>query len=204
MASTSTVLRRPSRPSQAGRPCSRMARRKSSSAAWWPRMSLTAADVALAFWSPPSLRTRVGSGLVQIGADQQILFDGERAFGAAELDAARIAGKNRCSRDERAEGAVGKFQESYERVFGFDFVQLARPSSACTAVTSPQSHKQQIHRVHALIHQRAAAIERGGAAPFRAAVIFRRAPPFHARFGQDGLAENSAVEQGFHAAQIGL
>ena len=103
-------------------------------------------------------------GFVEIGADQQILFDCQRAFGAGEFDAAGIAGEDGRGGDQGAKGAVRKFQESDERVFGFDFVKRCGHFRLHGGDVAPEP-EQQIDGVHALIDQRAAAIERERAAP---------------------------------------
>ena len=74
----------------------------------------------------------------------------------------------------------------------------------CTRVTSPSHPQQQIDGVHALVHQRAAAVERQRAAPFRFAVVFGRAIPLHTRVDEQNFAERAAVDPLFESANIGL
>jgi hypothetical protein len=62
--------------------------------------------------------------------------------------------------------------------------------------------QQQIDGVYALVHQRAAAIERPRAAPARAFVVGRRPIPFHARTRENRRAEPSRIHERFQAGDV--
>ncbi len=59
--------------------------------------------------------------------------------------------------------------------------------------------QQQIHRMHALIDQSAAAIERKLSAPAGISVIIRRAIPLYLRVGENWFAEQACGEKSFQA-----
>ena len=62
--------------------------------------------------------------MAQVGSDDAVVLEDDRAFGAGNLDAARIAGVGGGGDVQDAQGAAGKFEDGDSGIFGFDGVEF--------------------------------------------------------------------------------
>ena len=92
------------------------------------------------------------------------MLEDDSAFGAGNLHAAGIAGIGGGGGLEDAQSAGGEFEDGDSGVFGFDLVQRGG-GARLDASDVAEEPEEQIHGVHALIDQGAAAVERECAAP---------------------------------------
>src|SRR2546425_689853 len=102
--------------------------------------------------------------MAQVGGDDAVVLEDDGAFGARNLDAARIAGVGGRSDVQDAEGAAGKFEDGDGGVFGFDGVEF-RGDAGLDAANIAEKPEKKIDGVNALIDQSSAAVERKRAAP---------------------------------------
>jgi len=124
----------------------------------------------------------------QVPAGDAVVLDVQRAVGAADRDAARITGPCGRRRREGAERARGERHRGEEGVLDLDRMQ-GGGRARLDVLHVAEQEEQQVHGVDALVHQRAAAIERRRAAPRGARVVLGRAPPREPRVDQQHAAE---------------
>ena len=141
--------------------------------------------------------------ILQIDADEIVAVEPERPVRTGELDLTRVAGVRRRRRLERADGAVGELQHRHCRVLDFDRVKAGNGPREHATHRTEQPQKQ-IDRVHALVHQGAAAVERMRATPARIAIVGRRPVPLDARVGENRRAEPSPVDERLHSLHVRL
>src|SRR5437667_12683665 len=102
--------------------------------------------------------------MAQVGSDDAVVLEDDRAFGAGNLDAARIAGVGGGGDVQDAEGAAGKFEDGDSGVFGFDGVEF-RGDAGLDADNIAEKPEKKIDGMNALIDQSPPTIERQSAAP---------------------------------------
>ena len=117
--------------------------------------------------------------------------------------AARVAGIRRRCRFEDAERAARELDDRRGRVFDLDRMQPRRRPRGHLRHGAEQP-VQQVDRVDALIHQRAAAVERPRAPPARRRVVFRRTEPPDAPRREDRRAHTPRRNHRLHRRDVGL
>ena len=102
--------------------------------------------------------------MAQAGGDDAVVFEDDGAFGAGNLDAARIAGIGGGGDVQDAQSAAGKFEDGDGGVFGFDGVEF-RGDARLDAGNIAEKPEKKIDGMNALIDQSPPTIERKRAAP---------------------------------------
>src|SRR5580692_738136 len=122
----------------------------------------------------------VGWSVSEIGRDNAIVFENNRAFRPGNLHTAWVARVRGSGGVKNTQGSAGKLERRHGRIFGLDFMQQ-RSGARLHVNDITKQPEQQIDCVDALIDQRTAAVESNCPAPVRIGVVLRRAIPLHAR-----------------------
>ena len=129
-----------------------------------------------------------------VGGDHPVVLQDDGSFGRRQLHSPRVPGIGGRRRFERRANAAVELEDGQRRVLDFDLVQQRRRGAQHAAHRAEQPH-QEIDRVDALVDQRAAAVERTGAAPAGAGVVLGRAVPLDPRRGEQRASERARPQQ---------
>jgi len=146
---------------------------------------------------------KVRGRIAQVGDDDAVVLEDYGAFGASDVEAARVAGIGGSGGEERAEGAAGKFERGDGGIFGFDFVQHGGGAGLHASYIAEEP-EQEVDGVDGLVDERTATVEGESAAPLGAGVVVGRAIPLDARIDEERLAEEAGVEPVLQALDVGL
>src|SRR4029077_4546562 len=83
-----------------------------------------------------------GQGVAEIGGNDAVVFEDDRAFGAGDFDAAGVTGISGGRGMENSECTAGEFERGDSGVFGFDFVKQRGRASLHTNHITEQPEEQ--------------------------------------------------------------
>ena len=134
------------------------------------------------------------TGNGQVPADDAVLLEHDAARVAADFDAPRIARAAGRGGFQCADRAVFKLQNGCSAVLDLDAArQCAR--ERVHAAHGAHQMAEHIDAVDALVHERAAAIHRPGAAPGGGGVVFVRAEVLHRQAPGDDAPERARIKR---------
>ena len=133
----------------------------------------------------------------EIPCDDVFFLDHCRTGCSVDLYPFQVAGIRGGCRLDRSERAVFEAERGDGGILNFNPFMGQKPGDRGQLLHRPHQPEEQVDRVDRLIHQRAAAVERPGAAPAAAVVILLGPVPFDDGVPQSQLAEPLRVDRLF-------